>query len=58
MDFKDIKDTRHYLYDDLGEFQAFVQDTAIVDEWGEMHTRNLTLMQKVNHISNTEQVVY
>ena len=33
MDFKDIKDTRHYLYDDLGEFQAFVQDTAIVEDW-------------------------
>ena len=33
MDFKDIKDTRHYLYDDLGEFQAFVQDTAVMEDW-------------------------
>ena len=33
MDFQDITDTRHYLYDDLGEFQAFVQDTAIVEDW-------------------------
>ena len=33
MDFKDIKGVRHYLYDNLGEFQAFVQDTAIVEDW-------------------------
>ncbi len=33
MDFKDIKDDRHYLYDNLGEFQAFVQDVAIVEDW-------------------------
>ena len=33
MDFKDIKDTRHYLYDNLGEFQIFVEDTAIVENW-------------------------
>ena len=33
MDIKDIKGVRHYLYDNLGEFQAFVQDTAIVEDW-------------------------
>jgi len=33
MDFKDIKDDRHYLYDNLGEFQAFVQDIAIIEDW-------------------------
>ena len=33
MDFKDIKDDRHYLYDNLGEFQAFVQDVAIIEDW-------------------------
>jgi len=33
MDFKDIKDTRHYLYDNLGEFQAFVQNTPIAEDW-------------------------
>ena len=33
MDFKDIKENRHYLYDNLGEFQAFVQDMAIVENW-------------------------
>jgi hypothetical protein len=33
MDFKDIKDDRHYLYDNLGEFQVFVENTAIVENW-------------------------
>jgi hypothetical protein len=33
MDFKDIKDTRHYLYDNLEEFKALVPDTAVVSNW-------------------------
>ena len=33
MDFKDIKETRHYLYDNLGEFQAFVQDVPVSEDW-------------------------
>jgi len=33
MDFKDIKGDRHYLYDNLGEFQVFVENTAIVENW-------------------------
>jgi hypothetical protein len=33
MDFKDIKDDRHYLYDNLEEFNAFVQNTPIIDDW-------------------------
>ena len=33
MDFKDIKEHRHYLYDNLGEFQVFVENTAIVENW-------------------------
>tara|TARA_R110000824_G_scaffold278583_2_gene466850 strand:+ start:1663 stop:2391 length:729 start_codon:yes stop_codon:yes gene_type:complete len=33
MDFKDIKEDRHYLYDNSEEFKAFVQNTPIVDDW-------------------------
>ena len=33
MDFKDIKDNRHYLYDNLEEFKALVQDTAVIANW-------------------------
>ena len=33
MDFKDIKEVRHYLYDNLGEFQAFVPNTPIIEDW-------------------------
>jgi hypothetical protein len=33
MDFKDIKGTRHYLYDNLEEFKALMPDTAVIDYW-------------------------
>jgi hypothetical protein len=33
MDFRDIKDNRHYLYDNLEEFKALVPDTAVIDNW-------------------------
>jgi len=33
MDFKDIKEDRHYLYDNSEEFKAFVQNTPIVEDW-------------------------
>ena len=33
MDFKDIKDTRHYLYDNSEEFKAFVENTPIIEDW-------------------------
>jgi len=33
MDFKDIKSTRHYLYDNLEEFKALVPDTAVIAKW-------------------------
>ena len=33
MDFKDIKSDRHYLYDNLNEFKAFVQDIAVIEDW-------------------------
>jgi hypothetical protein len=35
MDFKDIKDNRHYLYDNLEEFKALVPNTAVVKDWKE-----------------------
>ena len=33
MDFKDIKSDRHYLYDNLNEFKAFVQDIVVIEDW-------------------------
>ena len=33
MDFKDIKGTRHYLYDNLEEFKALVPNTVVVYAW-------------------------
>ena len=33
MDFKDIKGTRHYLYDNLEEFKALVPDIPITHSW-------------------------
>jgi hypothetical protein len=33
MDFKDIKGTRHYLYDNLEEFKALVPNTPIIHDW-------------------------
>ena len=35
MDFKDIKENRHYLYDNLEEFKAFVPNTPIIEDWRE-----------------------
>ena len=35
MDFKDIKDNRHYLYDNLEEFKALVPNIAVVKNWRE-----------------------
>jgi hypothetical protein len=33
MDFKDIKETRHYLYDNIEEFKALVGDELVVLDW-------------------------
>ena len=33
MDFKDIKEDRHYLYDNSDEFKAFVPNTPLIDDW-------------------------
>ena len=35
MDFKDIKEDRHYLYDNSEEFKAFVPNTPLIDDWRE-----------------------
>ena len=35
MDFKDIKENRHYLYDNFEEFKAFVGDELVVLNWRE-----------------------
>ena len=35
MDFKDIKEDRHYLYDNSDEFKAFVPNTPLIDDWRE-----------------------
>ena len=33
MDFKDIKEDRHYLYDNSDEFKAFVPNTPLIANW-------------------------
>jgi len=33
MDFKDIKEDRHYLYDNLEEFKALVPNTPVIEDW-------------------------
>ena len=35
MDFKDIKEDRHYLYDNSEEFKALVPNTPLIDDWRE-----------------------
>ena len=35
MDFKDIKEIRHYLYDNVEEFKVFVPDTDYSEDWRE-----------------------